>query len=225
MSLAVMIPALDEAERLPATLQAVACSLPGVPVVVVDSGCTDRTPEIARIHGAQVVRCGAAGYAATLVAGYRHCLEAGCQQLVQLDADGQHPPQAAPALLAALERADLVTGSRQGTGSPGTLGRRLGNALLARAVQRLTSLPLQDVTSGYWALGQRALSLFVRSFPLPGGAADANVRVFAHRRGLRIAELPVYMPVRTSGRSMHDGLAGGCNFAISLGSLCRAPLR
>jgi len=141
---------------------------------------------------------------------------------VQLDADGQHPPHAAPRLLQALSEADLVTGSRQGTGSPGTLPRRAGNALLASAVRRATGLPLQDVMSGYWALNERSLRLFARAFPLPGGAADANVRVFSSRQGLRLAEIPVYMPVRTQGDSMHSGLPGARNFAASAYSLWRA---
>jgi hypothetical protein len=139
--------------------------------------------------------------------------------VVQMDADGQHPPSEAPRLLQALSSADLVTGSRQGTGSPGTPARRAGNALLAAAVRASTGAPLQDVMSGYWAMNHRALELFAGHFPLPGGAADANLRVFALRQGLRVAEIPVFMPVRTSGDSMHSGLPGVRNFAASVISL------
>ncbi len=219
MSLAVVIPAFNEAEHLPRTLEGIARALPGAPVIVVENGCTDSTPELARSLGADVVSQPGRGYTVTLVAGYRYCLAQGVTRVVQMDADGQHPPAAAPGLLAALEHADLVTGSRQGSGSPGTLARRAGNALLAAAVKAATGANLQDVMSGYWALSQSSLELFARSFPLPGGAADANVRVFALRHGLRVSEVPVFMPVRTSGDSMHSGLRGARSFAASVRSL------
>ncbi len=222
MQPAVLIPAFNEAAHLPRTLADIARALPGAPVVVVENGCTDRTPELARDLGAEVVSQPGRGYTATLVAGYRHCLATGAGCVVQMDADGQHPPHEAPRLLEALEGADLVTGSRQGTGSPGTFTRRAGNALLAAAVRATTNAPLRDVMSGYWALNLRALELFADHFPLPGGAGDANVRVFALRRGLRVAELPVFMPVRTTGDSMHSGLPGVRNFAASVHSLVLA---
>ncbi len=229
MSLAVLIPAFNEAEQLPRTLAGIARSLPGAPVIVVENGCTDSTPAVARSLGAEVVSQPGRGYTVTLVAGYRHCLARGISRVIQLDADGQHPPEAAPQLLQALDRADMVTGSRQGTGSPGTLARRAGNAALASAVRASTGAPLQDVMSGYWALNRHSLELFAHSFPLPGGAADANVRVFALRHGLRLLELPVFMPVRTSGDSMHSGLKGARSFAASVKSLLLAlqvdPLR
>ncbi len=224
METAVLIPAFNEAAQLPRTLADIARALPGAPVLVVENGCTDRTPELARELGAQVVSQPGRGYTATLVAGYRHCAGLGVRRVIQMDADGQHPPHEAPRLLAALEDSDLVTGSRQGTGSPGTMARRAGNALLATAVRVSTGARLQDVMSGYWALGPRALDLFTHHFPLPGGAADANVRVFALRQGLRVSEVPVYMPVRTSGDSMHGGLPGIRNFAASVRSLYLAAL-
>lgn len=222
MSLAVLIPAFNEAEQLPRTLAGIDRALPGAQVIVVENGCTDSTPDLARNLGAEVVSQPGRGYTVTLVAGYRYCLDRDFTRVVQLDADGQHPPEAAGALLQALERADMVTGSRHGTGSPGTLPRRMGNAALAAAVRATTGEPLSDVMSGFWALNHRCLELFARSFPLPGGAADANVRVFALRHGLRVLECPVFMPVRTSGDSMHSGLHGARSFAASVRSLVLA---
>jgi glycosyltransferase involved in cell wall biosynthesis len=219
MSLAVLIPAFNEAEQLPGTLAGVRRALPEARVIVVENGCTDETPALARQLGADVLSQPGRGYTTTIAAGYRHCLSQGVTRLVQMDADGQHPPEAAAELLAALERADLVTGSRQGTGSPGTLPRRAGNALLAAAVRARHDVTLHDVMSGYWAMNARCLELFARSFPLPGGAADANVRVFALHHGLQLLELPVYMPVRTSGDSMHSGLQGIRGFIASVRSL------
>jgi len=221
MSLAVLIPAFNEAEQLPRTLADIRRSLPGAAVVVVENGCTDSTPQIARAGGATVLSQPGRGYTTTIVAGYRHCLAQGVDRVLQMDADGQHPAEAGPAMLAALDGANLVTGSRDGTGSPGTIPRRMGNAALAAAVRATTGQALRDVMSGYWALDLTALELFARSFPLPGGAADANVRVFALEQGLTVREIPVYMPVRTHGDSMHSGLQGLRGFVASVRSLGR----
>lgn len=122
-------------------------------------------------------------------------------------------------MLEALQRADWVIGSRTQE-SPSPLVRRAARRVLAVAVQSLTRQPLQDVTSGYWALGEKTLQLFAQHFPLD--VADANIRVLGSRMGLRIEEIPVEMTARSQGESMHDGWAGARHFAQSLGALHRA---
>src|SRR5690606_22145758 len=52
----VLIAARDEAQRLPATLAALAAALPGARVVVADDGSRDATATVARDAGAEVVR-------------------------------------------------------------------------------------------------------------------------------------------------------------------------
>ncbi len=223
--LAVLIPARDEAPRLGAVLDGVRASLPGADVVVVDGRSRDGTARVAAEWGAAVVaQEGAGGYAGALLTGYRRCLREGYQRVVQLDADGQHPPAAAPGLLRALEGANWVVASRAGTASPGPLSRRVGNALLAAAV-RAAGGPAgaRDVTSGYWALDARALAAFGRH--LPGDVADANVRVLAARLGLILVEREVHMAERAGGRSMHDGPRAILNLGRSLRAVLREARR
>ena len=224
MKSAVLVPAHNEGESLASTLDRVRVALPSAAVVVVNSGSTDDTAAIAGAWGAKVIEQGGTGYAGALAAGYRACARMGVQQVLQLDADGQHPPEEGPRMLAALLRTDWVIGSRT-QGSPSPLVRRAARRVLAVAVQSLTvqSLtrqPLQDVTSGYWALGEKALHVFAQHFPLD--VADANIRVLGDRMGLRMEEIPVEMTARSQGESMHDGWAGAWNFAQSLGALHRA---
>jgi glycosyltransferase involved in cell wall biosynthesis len=215
----VLIPALNEGPRLALTLQGLASTLPEATVLVVDGGSTDDTVLVAQRYGAQVQRQEGRGYANALATGYRRLLGTGVQRILQLDADGQHPPKQAPRLLAALSGADWVFASRSRTDSPAPAGRRAGNHLLALAVRRVTGLQIDDVTSGYWAVGPRALAVLGRSFP--AGYADANVRVLAWRTGLSIVEVPVSMPARLGGQSMHDGWRGVVNLAGSLQAVAR----
>jgi glycosyltransferase involved in cell wall biosynthesis len=214
MRATVLIPAFEEGPRIAAVLRAARAALPAADLLVVDGGSTDDTAAVAAGEGARVIGQPGRGYADALRAGYRHLLSAGVQHVVQLDADGQHPPSALPELIAALSDADWVIGSRQGTDSPGPLRRRVGNAALSLAVRAACGARIADVTSGLWALGPVALALFAER--MPDDVADANVRVLAVRQGLSIRELPVHMPARSGGVSMHGGWQGVLHFHQSL---------
>ena len=160
-----LIPAHNEAHSIVSVLVGLRRVLPDLDLLVVDDGSTDGTGELARESGAQVLRKEQGGYASALRAGYRHLLSQSVEQVIQLDADGQHPPEAAPLLLAHLDEANWVVGSRADTQSPAPLSRRVGNAALAGAVRSLIQVPLRDVTSGFWALDQSALQVFATLCP------------------------------------------------------------
>ncbi|HEX7292744.1 MAG TPA: glycosyltransferase [Conexibacter sp.] len=53
---AVIVTAYNEADRLPATLRALADAFPGARILVADDGSTDGSAEVAAAHGAEVVR-------------------------------------------------------------------------------------------------------------------------------------------------------------------------
>src|SRR5206468_3625889 len=79
--------------------------------------------------------------------GFQRALTAGYDQVFSMDADFSHQPRYLPDMLAALENADLVIGSRYVPGggtSNWTLARRMlsqGGNIYARLV---LSLPYQD---------------------------------------------------------------------------------
>ncbi len=213
----VLIPARNEAARLGPVLDRVKAALPGAGLLVVDGRSEDATAEVARSGGASVVTQTGRGYADALATGYRDLAKGGAQRVVQLDADGQHPPEEAPRLVAALDGVNFVIGSRQGTRSPGSWSRRGGNALLSLAVRVVSGSVIHDVTSGYWASDRRTIELFAEA--LGAGVADANVRVMAVEAGLVVREVPVRMTEREDGVSMHDGWQGARNLFQSLRAL------
>lgn len=215
-----LIPAYNEAHSIQSVLRGLSQCLPGIHLLVVDDGSSDGTAELAREAGAEVLQRQHGGYARALCSGYRHLVAQSVDQVIQLDADGQHPPEAAAALLAHLDEANWVVGSRSRTRSPAPLSRRMGNAALGCAVRALTQVPLADVTSGFWALDHAALRVFAAHFPTD--VADANIRVMAARKGLVIAERPVQMALRTEGESMHDGWVGFSNWGRSVRAVWRA---
>jgi glycosyltransferase involved in cell wall biosynthesis len=204
----VALPALNEARRLPAVLAAVARAAPDAEIVVVDDGSSDDTAGVAAAHGARVLRHPFnLGYGAALQTAYKYARARGADVLVQLDADGQHDPADIPALAAPVLRGDcdVAIGSRFVAPSGYRMGavRGLGRRLFER-LGRLAGVQVSDPTSGFQALGPRALALYVGDF-FPHDYPDVDVLVTAARAGLRIRELPVEMHESARASTLHGG--------------------
>lgn len=176
-------------------------------VLVVVNGTTDATASEAIAAGATVIES-EPGYGQALLAGYRYAAEknnGSC--LVQMDADGQHPVDAIPALKAALANADLVIASRLSPGgaSPGwPRSRRWTITMMGLYTSLFMGTRIHDVSSGFQAMTPQVVRSLLNNFPV--GLTDANVLMRLHRLGFRIIEVPVRMAPRLGGTSMHGGL-------------------
>jgi glycosyltransferase involved in cell wall biosynthesis len=208
-SLLVVCPARNEVESIAGVVAEVQAAVPHAEVLVVDDGSTDATASVARRAGARVVQLpfnvGVGGaLRAGILLGQREAADA----VVQCDADGQHPAGAIPSLVARLETADVVVGSRwAGSGDYAARGpRRWAMRLLAAILSRVHGTELSDVTSGFRAFGPRAIAVFARELPPEylGDTIDALVIAKAH--GLRVAQVPVAMRSRTAGIASHRPL-------------------
>src|SRR5829696_3003869 len=114
----VFIPAWNEEANLPAVLEELHSELPDADVLVVDDGSTDRTAEVAREHGAEVLSFGEnRGLRAAIAAGYGHAAEKGYAYCGRVDADGQHPVVELAKLLELVRsgKCDVAVGSRLAT--------------------------------------------------------------------------------------------------------------
>jgi glycosyltransferase involved in cell wall biosynthesis len=209
MRILVVVPALNEESGLPpllSDLRAVA-ERDGfaVEIVVIDDASTDRTADVARAHGARVVRlCRNLGIGGAVQTGLRLALREGFDCAVQMDGDGQHPPSELGKLLAPMQAPnppDIVVGSRylQREGFQSTLPRRLGSGWLRWVLRIVTGEKTTDPTSGYRVYGLRALKLFNWSYP--HDYPEPEALVLAKVAGLRVAEVPVVMRERQGGAS------------------------
>ena len=114
----VIVPTYNEADNVERIIERLQASVPEAHVLVVDDGSPDGTGELAeklaardpRVH--VLHRAGKAGLGPAYVAGFPWALARGYDVVVEMDADGSHAPEQLPRLLAALEGADLVLGSR-----------------------------------------------------------------------------------------------------------------
>jgi glycosyltransferase involved in cell wall biosynthesis len=210
---AVIVTAHDEADRLPATLAALAAAFPGARVLVADDGSTDGTAEVARAHGAEVDSLGMnQGLRYGIAAGYRWALDHGYEYCGRVDADGQHPPQELARLLELVRTGeyDVAVGSRFVSGDgyapyryKPSGARRFGTAVLRRAMKLVLGRPFGDATSGLYAVNAKALPLLAETFA--SGAPEVEALIRVTDAGLKLGEIPVTMEARASGESKLRG--------------------
>jgi len=216
----VVMPAFNEEASVAEVVREVMATLPEVDVLVVDDGSRDATSAKARAAGAMVATLPYnLGVGGAMRAGFRYALEKGYENVVQIDADGQHDPAGVPALLNELVTADLVLGARfAGEGDYTVRGpRRWAMVILAAVLSRTSRTKLTDTTSGYRASGSRAIALFAEHYPAEYLGDTIEALVIASRSGLRIIQVPVAMRPRTGGVPSN-------NVARSATHLARASL-
>lgn len=199
----VVVPALNEEASVEAVLSDLRRLLPDVPCVVVDDGSSDATATVAEAAGAVVLRLPYnLGVGGAMRTGFRYARDHGYDVVVQVDADGQHDPQYIPRLMQGLDDADIVIGARfAGVGDYVARGpRRWAMRLLARTVSTTAGRPLSDVTSGFKAMGPRAVRLFAHTYPAEWLGDTVEALVIAARSGLVIAQQPIQMRPRAAGQ-------------------------
>lgn len=202
----IVVPAWNEEQAVGATVREIRSVLPAADVLVVDDGSTDGTATVAAGAGARVLRLPFnLGVGGAMRAGFRYAVRNGYSVAVQVDADGQHEPADVPRLLAAAHGADVVIGSRfAGHGEYLVHGpRKWAMRLLARVLSRLAGHRLTDVTSGFKAVGGRALPLFAEHYPVEYLGDTVESLVIAIRTGCVLAEVPTRMRVRRGGAPSH----------------------
>jgi glycosyltransferase involved in cell wall biosynthesis len=204
-----VIPALDEEGAIGGVLD----TLPRPPVrrvVVCDNGSRDRTADIARRHGAEVVVEPRRGYGAACLRALDALASDPPDVVLFLDADGSDdPPEAVRVLDPILGgRADFVIGSRTlGTRERGAMTpqARFGNWLASGLLRTLYGVRATDLgpfrAIAYGPL--LALEMRDRDF---GWTVEMQVK--AARAGLRSEEVPVRYR-RRIGRSKISGTVSG----------------
>jgi hypothetical protein len=129
-----------------------------------------------------------------------------------VDADGQHPVEELARLLAIVKagEADVAVGSRFATGDgyreyryEPTPSRRVGTAVLRRAMRTAVGRPFHDATSGMYAVNRDAMPVLAE--PYASGAPEVESLLRLRDVGLRVVEVPVHMRERSGGESKLRG--------------------
>ncbi|MEU5549911.1 glycosyltransferase family 2 protein [Micromonospora sp. NPDC047793] len=205
--LLVIIPALNEAGSIADVVREVRGELPGVDVLVVDDGSTDRTSAVAAAAGARVARLPYnLGVGGAMRLGYRYAYDHDYDVAVQIDADGQHDPRYVPKLVDLLDDHDLVIGARfAGEGEYTVRGpRRWAMGMLSMVLSGLSGTTLTDTTSGFRAANRRMIEMFAQWYPAEYLGDTVETLVHTARRGYRIQQVPVAMRRRMAGTPSHS---------------------
>jgi dolichol-phosphate mannosyltransferase len=207
----VVIPPYNERENLPGVIDRTLAAVPTAHVLVVDDASPDGTGALADDRAARdervhvLHRPGKAGLGAAYVAGFGWALERGYDAVVEMDADGSHAPEQLPDLLAALERADLVLGSRWVSGGSVVDWPR-HRELLSRggnAYTRLVlGLPVRDATGGYRVYRRAVLErLDLDDVASQGYCFQVDLVWRAWQAGFTVTEVPIRFVERVAGAS------------------------
>ncbi len=162
-------------------------------VIVVDDGSTDRTAEVAKLAGAEVIRLDHnTGKAYALLLGLRHARETGCTTAVMLDADGQHDPSEIQRVagLVSIGKADIVIGSRflsKNQRIPPY--RQFGQKTLDLFTNIGSKTRVTDSQSGFRALSCQALDNL--DFRSDGYNVESDMIAHFSSLGLPITEVPI----------------------------------
>lgn len=210
-----IIPTFNEIESLPLTLARLRKAVPESDVLIVDDNSPDGTGDFADSAAAldaQVFvlhRTGKAGLGAAYIAGFRWALERDYDVLVEMDADGSHRPEELPLLLAAVDGADLVIGSRWVPGGS-VVNWPAHRKLLSRGgstySRTMLGLPVRDITAGFRAFRRETLeALDLASVESVGYGFQVDMTFRVARLGKTIVEVPITFVERELGASKMSG--------------------
>jgi glycosyltransferase involved in cell wall biosynthesis len=199
-ALSVVVPAYNEARRLRRSLPPLVemAADTRAELIVVDDGSEDGTAEVAAAHltglpGAKIVRLALnSGKGAAVRAGVAHSRG---QSIVFMDADLATDLNDLPALLDALETADVAVGSRglpESTVDGATTARARMGRTFNRLARVVTGLNLRDTQCGFKAFRAPVAQLLFHLGIVDGFAFDVEILGLAQRMGYRVAEVPVH---------------------------------
>jgi len=199
----VVIPVYNEREPLPELRRRLDAAVADATLVFVDNGSTDGTVELIESWRAEDARIRLVRHAANL--GYGRSLLDGFaasdgSYVVMIDADLEYWPEDVPAVVAALERAPAVYGSRflaAGTIEMPLL-RRVGNRLVTTLFNLLFRQRLTDLYTGIRGVRREAIPA---ELSCDGFELVLELAARLAQRGATIAEVPAGYTPRSTGHS------------------------
>lgn len=214
-SVLVIIPTYNESENIRSIVARVLDAAPGVAILVVDDGSPDGTGRIADEMAAAdtritvLHRSGKGGLGAAYLAGFDWAAAHEYEYVVELDADGSHPPEVLPRMLEAMWAGDGevggVIGSRWVAGG-GVVNWPLSRQLISRGgslyARIMLGLSVKDVTAGYRVYPTALLStLGLESLESKGYCFQIDLTRRVAAAGKRLVEVPIEFRERERGES------------------------
>lgn len=207
----VVLPTYNEAENLRPITKAILEATPDVDILVVDDNSPDGTGRLAdEIAGREprvsvLHRPGKQGLGKAYLAGFEVARQAGYELVIEMDADFSHDPKYLPEMIARMERADLVVGSRNIEGG-GAINWGVGRQVLSKGgslyARTILGVPVHDLTTGFKCFRREVLdALELETVTSTGYSFQIELTYRTIRAGFRVEEMPIVFVDRRVGRS------------------------
>ena len=199
----VLIPCLNEEAAIRSVVESVLAL--GAPVIVIDDGSDDRTPEIVATLPVTLLRhTERHGKGEALRHGFREALLQGYDAVLTMDGDGQHLASDIPRIVnAAAQYPDhIVVGARMLDREQQPKGRRRANAVADWGISWACAQPVADTQSGQRWYPRAALDLV--DLPAQNFVFEAAILIAASReKKLGVVSVPIASRYHDEFRGSH----------------------
>jgi dolichol-phosphate mannosyltransferase len=200
-----IIAALNEAPGIGLTITEMKDTLGEIPVIVVDGKSSDRTVEIAKNLGAEVIYQDGKGKGDALAKALEK-INPNVEYVILTDADYTYPAEYVPDMINVLKENPLV-GMVCGNRLNGEVDKEalhsvfhIGNQLLAWAHKMLNGVPLQDPLTGLRVIRTEVLSGW--KIKSKGFDIEVELNQMVERSGFKIVEIPISYRARLGEKKL-----------------------
>lgn len=223
----VIIPTYNEKENIENIINAVFALPVMFDVLIIDDNSPDGTAAIVermqkqwdgRLH--LLKRSGKLGLGTAYIMGFKWCLNAGYEFIIEMDADFSHPPKKLLELRqACLDDADVAIGSRYVSGVNVVnwpMGRVIMSYYASAYVRIVTGMNVRDTTAGFVCYRRNVLeTIDLDKIRFKGYAFQIEMKFTAFKMGCRIKEVPIIFVNRVLGTSkMNSSIFGEAVFGV-----------
>lgn len=223
----VIIPTYNEKENIENIINAVFALPVMFDVLIIDDNSPDGTAAIVermqkqwdgRLH--LLKRSGKLGLGTAYIMGFKWCLNAGYEFIIEMDADFSHPPKKLLELRqACLDDADVAIGSRYVSGVNVVnwpMGRVIMSYYASAYVRIVTGMNVRDTTAGFVCYHRNVLeAIDLDKIHFKGYAFQIEMKFTAFKMGCRIKEVPIIFVNRVLGTSkMNSSIFGEAVFGV-----------
>ena len=223
----VIIPTYNEKENIENIINAVFALPVMFDVLIIDDNSPDGTAAIVermqkqwdgRLH--LLKRSGKLGLGTAYIMGFKWCLNAGYEFIIEMDADFSHPPKKLLELRqACLGGADVAIGSRYVSGVNVVnwpMGRVIMSYYASAYVRIVTGMNVRDTTAGFVCYRRNVLeAIDLDKIRFKGYAFQIEMKFTAFKMGCCIKEVPIIFVNRVLGTSkMNSSIFGEAVFGV-----------
>ncbi len=179
--------------------------------IVVDNGSTDRTSDVARSFGAEVIREPVRGYGRSYKRGFASAIG---DLIITLDGDHSYPPDAISYLIEALLHLDVdfLNASRFPVRDPAAMSfkHKFGNWILSLAMSILYFRWVRDSQSGMWVFRRSILKNMKLTSDSMAFSEEIKIEALKNSR-IRFAEIAILYTSRLGENKLNPWRDGFYN--------------